>query len=259
MKDLTVIVPVHKYDENIAEMLNDAVNSVTEATRKEDEIKILFVGPETVMNKVKEKYPNAEYLINEKTDFISQINKAVEKCGKYFSILEFDDKFLPNWFKNADEYMDIYPDVSVFLPLTEISLFDKKDSGPIGYVNEAVWASSFSDELGFLDLDSLLSYVNFNTTGAIFNTSDFIENGKLKGSIKLTFWYEYLLRCVYNNKKIYVIPKSGYQHFLNRKDSLSDIYNKEMTPEEAEWWIDLAQKDYLFKKERDASHYIYEK
>ena len=31
-----------------------------------------------------------------------------------------------------------------------------------------------------------------------------------------------------------------------------------MNPKEAEFWIELAQKDYLFKKTRDISHYLYE-
>ena len=100
--------------------------------------------------------------------------------------------------------------------------------------------------------------MNFNTTGGVFNTEDFIKNGKLKTSIKLTYWYEYLLRSIYNGKKVFVVPKVGYQHTLNRPNSISDVYNRELKPEEADWWIELAQKDYFFIKERDKSHYIYE-
>ena len=46
--------------------------------------------------------------------------------------------------------------------------------------------------------------------------------------MKLTFWYEYLLRAVNNGKKIYVIPKVGYRHHILRDDSLSDFYSKNM-------------------------------
>lgn len=259
MKDLTVIVPVHKYDEEIKGLLATAVESFrTTDTEKDSEL--LFVGPSDVLKQLKETYKgdNTKFVESKKTDFVSQINLAVDSCRKYFSILEFDDVYTPNWFKAVKEYFNKDENISVYLPLTEVVLYDKKEQGAIGYVNEAVLASSFSEKLGFLDLESLLNYMNFNTTGGIFKTEDFIELGKLKEPIKLTFWYEFLLRAVRNDKKVYVIPKVGYIHTLNRKDSLSTYYNESMKPEEAEFWIELAQKDYLFKKVRDISHYTYE-
>ena len=259
MKDLTVIVPVHKYNEEIKGLLATAVESF-KTTDTDKDTELLFVGPSDVLKKLKETYDdkNTKFVESKKTDFVSQINLAVDSCRKYFSILEFDDVYTPNWFKSVKEYFNKEENISVYLPLTEVVLYDKKEQGAIGYVNEAVLASSFSEKLGFLDLESLLNYMNFNTTGGIFKTEDFIELGKLKEPIKLTFWYEFLLRAVRNDKKVYVIPKVGYIHTLNRKDSLSTYYNETMKPEEAEFWIDLAQKDYLFKKTRDITHYTYE-
>jgi len=258
MKDLTVIIPLNEYNEEVDKLLKRAVDSFYSTDNGDTEL--LFVSSKNIIEQIKEKYNNnnVSYLETKKTDFCSQINSAVEKCRKYFSVLEYDDVYLPSWFKNVEEYMTFDNDISVFLPLTEIVLFDKPEDGPVGYVNEAVWATSFSEETGYLDIDSLLSYMNFNTTGGVFNTEDFIKNGKLKTSIKLTYWYEYLLRSIYNGKKVFVVPKVGYQHTLNRPNSISDVYNRELKPEEADWWIELAQKDYFFIKERDKSHYIYE-
>lgn len=258
MKDLTVIVPVHEYNEEIGKLLDRAVDSFV-ATDTDKDTELLFIGPKSVITTLKDKYKgdNRTFVENEKSDFCNQINTAVDKCRKYFSILEFDDVYTPNWFKNVKEYFKEDDSISVYLPLTEIVKFGKEDE-PIGYVNEAALATSFSEKLGYLDLESLLSYMNFNTTGAVFKTSDFVEVGKLKTPIKLSFWYEFLLRAVRNDKKVYVIPKVGYIHTLDRDNSLTETYNKTMKPEEAEFWIELAQKDYLFKKTRDISHYLYE-
>jgi hypothetical protein len=260
MKNLTVIVPVHEFNDDIEVLLRKALNSFYETDTDKD-TELLFVAPKKVLATLKDKYSKLDrtkFVESKNPDFCSQINTAVDSCREYFSILEFDDVYTPNWFKNVKEYFEEDESISVYLPLTEIVLFDKPEEGAIGYINEAPLATSFSEKLGFLDLESLLNYMNFNTTGGIFKTKDFIELGKLKEPIKLSFWYEFLLRAVRNDKKVYVIPKVGYVHTLNRENSLSEIYNKTMKPEEAEFWIELAQKDYLFKKTRDISHYIYE-
>ena len=258
MKDLTVIIPLKDYSDETKKMLSTAIDSVKKAAGTDTEL--LFVSTDDIIEPVKKDYSedNMTYLGVKKLDFCTQINKAVEKCKTYFSILEFDDVYTPNWFKNFEEYKETDKDISVFLPLTEIVMYDKPEDGAIGYVNEAVWATSFSENLGYLDNESLMSYMNFNTTGGIFKTEDFVSVGKLKPSIKLTFWYEFLLRCIHNGKKVFVIPKVGYQHMLNRPGSISDVYNTTLKPEEADFWIDLAQKDYFFNKERDKSHYKYE-
>lgn len=258
MKDLTIIIPVNKFDQIVEEYLEDAVKSCDAAGN--DTVKI-FVGPKEVLDGIKKttKYDDWKYVINEKSDFSAQINVAVKECKtKYFSILEYDDTYTKIWFKNVEEYMNCddeeYNEISVYLPLTEIIDYNEVDNGPIGYVNEAVWASSFSEKIGFLDNDCLKDYMNFNTTGAIFNTDDFIKIGGLKESMKLTFWYEYLLRSINKNKKVFVIPKVGYRHLVNRPSSLSDNYNMEMDSKEADWWIELAQKEFLFTNDRNKTY-----
>ena len=260
MKDLTIIIPLNNYDQIVEEYLEEAIRSCNETDTDGKSVRF-FVGPKAVIDELKKNdlFKEWKYVYNEKTDFSAQINAAVKECTtKYFTILEYDDVYTKKWFTNVEKYMkstsEEYEGISVYLPLTEIIDYNEKERGPIGYINEAVWASSFSDKIGFLDIECLKTYMNFNTTGAIFNTSDFKAFGGLKESMKLTFWYEFLLRMLYNKKKVFVVPKVGYRHLINRPSSLSTTYNKTMKSEEADWWIDLAQKEYFFTNDRNKTY-----
>ena len=72
----------------------------------------------------------------------------------YFTVLEYDDIFSPIWFKMLKKYMGAdVNDTFAFLPLTEVVDYETKL--PFGYSNEAVWASSFTEELGYYDIQSL--------------------------------------------------------------------------------------------------------
>jgi hypothetical protein len=94
-------------------------------------------------------------------------------------------------------------------------------------------------------------------TGGIFNTADWNEVGGLKAPIKLTFWYEWLLRATYKGKKIFVIPKIGYLHKLGRKGSLIESYKNSIDDAESNFWVSVAKKDYFYKETREPSKYIY--
>ena len=255
MKQITAIIPLNKYDETVKEMLTSAVNSFVE-TSKNNPAELMFVGPKEMLDKVKEDQTvEAEYVENENTWFSAQINAAVKKVKTdYFAILEYDDEFTPIWFDNVVKYINTGDDISVFLPLTEVFDAEHKEVGPVGYVNEAVWASSFSEKLGYFDNECLQDYLIFNTTGGVFRTKDFIEVGGLKESMKLSFWYEFLLRTLNKEKNVFVIPKVGYFHIVNRTGSLADEYAKTMSERESEFWIELARKEYLYKKDRNKTY-----
>ena len=142
-------------------------------------------------------------------------------------MLEFDDEFSKIWFKNLQTYIENDGDETfAFVPLTEIVDYSTKES--FGYANEAVWASSFSEDLGYFDLHSIEDYLNFNASGGAFKTHEFLNIGGLKGSMNLVFWYEFLMRALYKGKKIFVIPKIGYYHLANRPDSLTAKYIETM-------------------------------
>ena len=88
----------------------------------------------------------------------------------------------------------------------------------------------------------------------IINTEFFKEVGGLKPSIKISFWYEFLLRCIYNSGRVFVTPKVCYQHIVNREDSLTKEYMETITKEEGAWWIELAQEEYFFKNDRNKKY-----
>jgi hypothetical protein len=251
MKNLTVIVPVYKLDsEEKQNLFINAVNSV-------DDSKIFVVGPEEDILIVEKLKTNKilKTIINksDNTSYPAQINMALKDVkSDYFSVLEYDDVYTSIWFKNVEEYIENDTENTfAFLPLTEV--IDVK-YGPQGYANEAVWASSFSDELGCYDSQCLEDYLNFNTSGAVFKTEDFISLGGLKASMKLSFWYEFLLRASYKQKRIFVIPKVGYYHTIGREDSLSRFYGNNLSEEEANWWIELAKKEYFFPHDRNKTY-----
>ena len=259
-KDLLVIIPVHEFNDGIKTLLGKAINSVPE------NIDIIISTVDGVLTKVNEFIKDinnnnsrqintvSSVKKNAKSDFCTLVNQGVNDDYKWFSILEFDDEYSSIWFDNVKKNIEYNPDVSVFLPLTDLIKFD--DNKFTGYGNEAPWASSFSSELGYIDNECLQHFFDFYLTGGVFNTQDFLNVGGLKSSIKLTFWYEFLLRITNDGKKVYVIPKIGYKHMVNRPESLYNIYMNTIDEEEGKWWYELAKKEYLYKKDRNK---VYEK
>ena len=250
MKDLTIIIPLAEYNSSMDELLNRAIESCADN-------QIILIGKNVNDYENKEKSNVALTKIENTTDNVSyqnNVNIAVDSVKtKYFSVLEYDDYFSNIWFKNLEKYIEYDTnDIFAFLPLTEIVDFENKKT--IGYANEAVWASSFSEEIGYFDLASMKDYLTFNTSGGVFNTYEFKRLGGLKSSMKLVFWLEFIKRALYEGKKIFVIPKIGYYHVVNRENSMSNMYASTMTEKEADWWIDLSEKEYFFKKDRNKTY-----
>lgn len=258
MKELTVIMPLVEYRDELANYFNTSVSSVL---RQDEvcEVSMIFVGPTSSIKHIKDTFDFGErdvlYIENNKNiEPQFQINKAVKDVKtKYFTVLEFDDSFTNIWFKNVREYIKYYPEISLFLPLTEI--FDAKhpEVGGIGYANEPVWSASFSEEMGFVDNECLNNYYNFNVSGGVFNKADFLSVGGLKNNIKIFFWYELLLRMTHNDKKVYVIPKAGYEHYVNVDESLSYKYSQ-LDGKEIDFWFTTAKEEYLYKTDRKKSY-----
>ena len=259
MENITVIIPIHIYNDEVKKYLNKAINSVFIQTEPVDEL--MIVGPQEVIDGIKSdfKQENLRFLINtSKTDYCHQINFGVTNCKtKYFSILGFDDEYNETWFKNVNAYVKHMPDFSIFLPIVN---FMDSDNNVIGKINEIIWAMSFSNEIGVIDADILQKYYDFSVCGGVFRTDDFIEAGMLKPSIELAFWYEFLLRAANESLKIYVIPRNGYYHLIDREDSILNQLNKKMDGAERAWWIKQATKEYYYKQERKESYkYVPEK
>lgn len=252
MKDITVIIPLtvlSTKEEKV--MFSKSVQSVP------DNIQIICVGNDEALDSAKDietiNYDRIKMLTNVgDTTLPSQVNLAVENIDtKYFTVLEFDDIFTSHWFENVVEYSSsINENVVAYLPLTEIVDFNTSDI--LGYANEAFWASSFSEEIGFMDNTCLQDYLNINTHGGVFDKEMFQELGKLKASMKILYWYEFLLRATYKGKKVFIIPKVGYIHNINRPGSSNT--NRNMTETEFDWWLDLANKEYFFNNDRNKTY-----
>lgn len=252
MKQLTIIVPVDKFNDEISPLFEKACKSVPET------IKLMVVGPKEVLEAVKAlDYAKAYTFVEcEDVNPPTMINTGVNACKTdYFSVLEYDDVFTPHWFENLEKWYNATPDLFAYMPINEAFQFGK-DNLVAGYINEPVWASSFSEQLGYFDTDSLMNYMNANCTGTAFKKDEFLEIGGLKESIKLTYWYELLLRADYKAKKIYVIPKVGYKHCIDRPGSLLESYRKTMTPAEADWWVNTAREEHFFKNDRKKQYQL---
>ena len=251
----TVITPIHLLDEVTKQTLLEAIKSVEEQTVQATELLLV------VSTKDKETldYVNSldfgdfkdKIRILENAgadDFASQINLGVNNITTdWFTILEFDDQFSKINLKNAVIYRESYPEVKAFLNL----IVDVNSKGEfMSLSNEAVWAKQFCDVQGYLDNNALLAYQNFNIDGIFMNKETYLESGGLKSNIKLTFPYEFLLRLTYKDVKIMTIPKIGYKHMNLREGSLFDTYKKTMTPDESNWWLAQAKKEYFFNQDR---------
>ena len=103
MKDITIIIPVHKIDDTILTYLKNALASVRENQKNYDnKLRTLIVcindKDKKRLYKELEEY-EFDVLVNntDKTDYCSQINTAAEFIDTdYFSILEFDDEYTKN-------------------------------------------------------------------------------------------------------------------------------------------------------------------
>lgn len=252
MKDITVIIPIHEINAEYTEMLQKAVNNVSHM-EYDGTIKTIVVKPSSYDDPYIKCDKNTKFINNDGlTDYCSQINFGVKHVDtEYFSILEVDDRYNKKWFKMFDEYLNSHENVSVFLP---INVIHNVKTNEREFVNDIIWASSFSDEIGFIDFECLQNYASFNLTGGIFKTSDWLG---YKPSIKEAFNYEYLLRATnpknksHSTELIYVIPKEGYYHELFREGSLINKYLNDISNEETEKWYELAKREYVFSEDRN--------
>ena len=257
MKDISVIIPVHDINEKIKGYITNCVQSIVNQTIKPDKVCIVHADTKELGDFFnsweKPTELNIDILVNkDKTDFCSQINKAVDSIEtEWFSILEMDDEYSKNWFKNVQEYIKSYDDVDIFLPLV-VDVDDKQSF--LGFTNESIWAMKFSEKMGELDNNTLLNYQNYQTSGSVIKKESFEGVGMFKPSMKLTFIYEFLLRATYNDFRVMTIPKIGYKHMNMRENSLFWDYKNspedKLNNEDASFWVEQAKKEYFFTYDR---------
>lgn len=253
MKDIAVIIPVHELKDNTEKkLLINAINNVKECQKNYNHKLTTYIV--TPLDLGTDVCGDCKVLINDgATDFCSQINFAAKSVTEdYFSILEFDDEYNEKWFSMVNNYFYTNEDVSVFLPIN-VQIISKE--GYRQFANETPWAMEFSQELGYIDFNCLANYYGFNLTGGVFNRNDFIRIGGLKPSIQVAFNYEFLMRVTNNKLKVFVVPKEGYKHIIDRNNSLTDICGRKFAQEEIDKWYALAQQEYLYEKDRNITIY----
>lgn len=256
MKNITIIIPVHKIDDIYSEMLKNAITSVENF---HNDVEVLIVAPTSIKKGLKDLSQKLDITIVEnkgETDFCSQVNLGIEKCKtEWFSILEMDDEYKPIWLKSMNEYILENPDVDVFFPIVKDVNVEGKF---LSFTNESTWAYGFVDKQGFLDNETLLDYQNYQISGGLYRTQVVKDNGLLKENIELTFGYEFLLRLTHNGVKIFTVPRIGYQHVNFREDSLfwsfKNDENNKLEEDEVKFWLDTAKKEFFFKNKREVKY-----
>jgi hypothetical protein len=256
MKNITIILPIHSLDGDYKEMLKNATESIKDF---HNDITLSIVCPPSVASELSLDTNVIEYKVienNGKIDFCSQVNLGIEKCEtEWFSIFEIDDVYKPIWLKSISEYVKIYPDVDIFLPIVK----DVNSEGKFtSFTNESAWAYGFSEMQGYIDNEILLEFQNYQTSGGLFRTKAIKENGSFKENIKLTFTYEFFLRMTHNGVKVMTVPRVGYQHVNFRENSLFWNYKNDektlLTEKEVKFWMETAKKEFFFKNKRDVTY-----
>jgi hypothetical protein len=259
MKKITVILPIHRLDGNYKEMFNYAIESLNDF---HNDVKLAIVCPndKNITDELSSNFTSNLEIVtlthSGPTDFCSQVNHGIENCDtEWFSILEIDDVYKSVWLKSMNEYITIYPDVSVFLPIVK----DIDVNGKfLSFTNESTWAYGFSERQGFLDNEVLLDFQNYQTSGGLYKTQVIKDNGLFKENIILTFSYEFLLRLTHNGVAIMTVPKIGYQHVNFREDSLFWSYQNndstKLSEKEAKFWLETSKKEFFFKNKRDVDY-----
>ena len=263
MKNITIIIPVHEFNDAVNALLRNALKSVKSCRNyyKDGNLPVVIVAAHNIgelidNSDISTYIPDTTIILNDtNTDFCSQINFAVDRINtEYFSILEYDDEYREKWFKLANDYFYGNESISIFLPLNAVHTSHKNWQ----FGNEFGLSNAFitddvddTDDVGIINFKRMEKCSVFNLTGAIFNRNDFVKVGKYKPSIKVAFNYELLLRLTNKGLKCMVVPKEGYVHEIGRENSLTDIYNKTLSNDEINKWFELAFREYVYDNDRN--------
>lgn len=257
--NITVIIPVHEYNDIVSSYLDKAIKSILEQKETKDFPEILIVSPVTIEKDVNGYIKNLKNELNVKlvsneneANYQTQVNEAIKNVNtEYFSVLEYDDEYSTTYFKNLKKYIDSYNNIDIFMPI--IIEVNNENQG-LKFTNEIIWSQQFvgeNGEMGFLNQNVLKQFSDFKLSGAVIKKTEFENIGKYKSKIKLTFMYELLLRALNNGCKIFTIPKIGYKHLATREGSLFDSYMKNMSMNERKFWFDVAIRESNFMADRE--------
>ena len=200
--------------------------------------------------------------------FNDLFNLSIENGYEAFSIAEVDDAIGSNWYKIANIYMKENEEVGFFLPMIR----NFQNGSLSGLMNEACWAEGISEEAGKFDMNLLLRFNCANPLGGIYRVEHLKEYSEEKGgrfypmkeSIKISHYYEFFLRMVYNDIKMMTVPRIGYDFRINNMNEFSHSSSKipnnitaipidkgGVNVQETSFWVELAKKEYFFDEDRN--------
>lgn len=199
--------------------------------------------------------------------FNTLFNMALSEGYEAFSVVEVEDSIASGWYSIANTYMKENDDTHFFLPMVR----SFKNGVLTGLMNEASWAEGMSEEAGKFDMNLLLKFNCANPLGGVYRVSELEEfseekDGRLqpmKESVKISHYYEFFLRMMYNDLKMMTIPRVGYDFRVNDvkefNEASSKVPNNIVTipadkggfsAEETSFWVELAKQEYFFDEDR---------
>ena len=302
-KQSNCLVAMYLYEMPLEQSLSECLYSLSEQTKNVDVVIYTYnlsaeqiATIESIANApfytTSKRAENGETIV-EKIDAVKKLNYSIVKCeealtfsgifNKTFntalendyemiSIAESEDSFSLRWFDLSYTYSVENPGVSVFLPLMRNSI----NGTFTGLLNEASWAEGMAEEAGKVDINLLMRYNCINPLGAIYKVQPIKEYSEtkdekiyspMKESMKLSHYYEFFLRMIYNDLKVMTIPRLGYELRIVRKEVFTDstcklpqditMYPADrggISPEEGRYWFELAKKEYFFDEDRKKAY-----
>lgn len=204
--------------------------------------------------------------------FNEAFNYSVINSYEWISVIEHTDIVGKNWYKNFDDFSKVKEGIDVFVPISK----QASNGFFSGFLNESCWAEGFAEEAGQFDLQMLLRMNCINLTGAVLKTSSIKNYSEerdgfyypIKESFKITSVYEFFLRFVYNDIKIFTIPRIGYEYsiitatneydkFLSKVPTNLLQLTKEqggISQHEYQFWLQTAKKEYFFDEDRSVEY-----
>jgi hypothetical protein len=255
--------------------LSDKELEVLEKVANKPVIKTLVTGEDgSVSEKVVEASGSVQLTVvkTQKGNFSKVFNDLfnLAKDAEYeaFSIIEIEDSISSNWYGIANTYMQENEEIGFFLPMIR----NFQNGGLMGLMNEACWAEGIAEEAGKFDMNLLLRFNCANPLGGVYRVSSLEEYSEekdgrfypMKESLKISHYYEFFLRMIYNDIKMMTIPRVGYDFRVNSVQEFNHSSSKVpqnitvipeekggITPQEAAFWVDLAKKEHFFDQDRN--------
>jgi len=299
LKNSNVLVAIYIDDLSNLTTLEETFYSISKQTHPIDLLVLHPEFSEDQLNSLKEALTNPKIVLrkqNEKREFEEEIlttdekinyflsvstaesfskifndgfNIALENEYEFYSVIETNDVVGLNWYSHANIYAKENENISIFFPIIRNTVNGVFSS----LINEAPWAEGMAEEAGKVDSNLLSRFNCIIPLSAIFKISILKEyseqkhDGKyypFKESLKISHYYEFLMRMVYNDVKAMCVPRIGYEFKVKNSETFKHtgckipqnlsqipIDKGGITPAEGSFWMSLAKKEYFFDEDRN--------